>query len=130
MRYPSQEFYEKMAVEERDAANKKLGRKGEKLAVKYLKRGGYKILKRNYVNPFGEVDIIAQKEDTVAFIEVKTRLSDVFGAPSEAVNYSRKQRYISAAKYFFYERAINCTVRFDIIEIFKGTINHIENAFY
>lgn len=119
-----------MAVEERDAANKKLGRKGEKLAVKYLKRGGYKILKRNYVNPFGEVDIIAQKEDTVAFIEVKTRLSDVFGAPSEAVNYSRKQRYISAAKYFFYERAINCTVRFDIIEIFKGTINHIENAFY
>ena len=130
MRYPSQEFYEKMAVEERDAANIKLGRKGEKLAVKYLKRGGYKILKRNYVNPFGEVDIIAQKEDTVAFIEVKTRLSDVFGAPSEAVNYSRKQRYISAAKYFFYERAINCTVRFDIIEIFKGTINHIENAFY
>ncbi len=130
MRYPSQEFYEKMAVEERDAANKKLGRKGEKLAVKYLKRGGYKILKRNYVNPFGEVDIIAQKEDTVAFIEVKTRLSDVFGAPSEAVNYSRKQRYISAAKYFFYERAIDCTVRFDIIEIFKGTINHIENAFY
>ena len=130
MRYPSQEFYEKMAVGERDAANKKLGRKGEKLAVKYLKRGGYKILKRNYVNPFGEVDIIAQKEDTVAFIEVKTRLSDVFGAPSEAVNYSRKQRYISAAKYFFYERAIDCTVRFDIIEIFKGTINHIENAFY
>lgn len=127
---PPQEFYEKMAVELSDGENKKLGRKGESLAVKYLKRNGYKILKRNYVNPFGEVDIIAQKGNTVAFIEVKTRLSDVFGAPSEAVNYKRKQRYIAAAKYFFYERDIDCTVRFDIIEVYRGKINHIENAFY
>lgn len=119
-----------MAVELSDGENKKLGRKGESLAVKYLKRNGYKILKRNYVNPFGEVDIIAQKGNTVAFIEVKTRLSDVFGAPSEAVNYKRKQRYIAAAKYFFYERDIDCTVRFDIIEVYRGKINHIENAFY
>ena len=119
-----------MAVERSDGENKKLGKKGENLAVKYLKRNGYKILKRNFTNPYGEVDIVAQKGDTVAFIEVKTRLSDVFGAPSEAVNYKRKQRYIAAAKYFFYERDMDCTVRFDIIEIFKGTINHIENAFF
>ena len=125
-----QELYKKMAVERSDGENKKLGKKGENLAVKYLKRNGYKILKRNFTNPYGEVDIVAQKGDTVAFIEVKTRLSDVFGAPSEAVNYKRKQRYIAAAKYFFYERDMDCTVRFDIIEIFKGTINHIENAFF
>ena len=119
-----------MAVEGRDKQNKKLGKKGEDIAVKYLIKSGYKILKRNFVNPFGEVDIIAQKEDTVAFIEVKTRLSDLYGAPSEAVNYSRKHKYIMGARYYFTGREIDCTVRFDIIEIYRGQINHIENAFY
>lgn len=109
---------------------KKLGAEGEKLAVRYLKKSGYKILKRNYKNPFGEIDIIAEKQGAVAFIEVKTRLSDLYGAPSEAVNEARKQRYISGAKYYFCNREINCVVRFDIIEIYRGQLNHIENAFY
>lgn len=110
--------------------NRKLGEAGEKQAVGYLKKSGYKILKRNYRNPFGEIDIIAEKDGTVAFIEVKTRLTDTFGAPSEAVTESRKRRYISGAKYFFRNRETDCTVRFDIIEIYRGQINHVENAFY
>lgn len=113
-----------------DAHNKRLGRKGEKAALEYLKKSGYKIIKHNYVNPFGEVDVIASKDGVVAFIEVKTRLSDLYGIPSEAVDKKRKQRYIQAAKYFFNGCEMNCTVRFDIIEIYRGNINHIENAFY
>ena len=80
-----------MAVEsERDRQNKRLGKKGESQAVRYLKKSGYSILERGYKNPFGEVDIIASKEGIVAFIEVKTRLSENYGAPSEAVNRNRR----------------------------------------
>ncbi len=128
---PPQEFYEKMAVDgARDKGNKRLGKRGERLACRYLRKGGYKILERNYKNPFGEIDIIAKREDTVAFIEVKTRLSENYGAPSEAVDKTRRFRYIKGAQYYFYNREIDCTVRFDIIEILRGELNHIENAFY
>lgn len=109
--------------------NIKLGREGESKAQKYLKRAGWEILETNWKNPFGEVDIIARKGDVCAFIEVKTRLTDTFGAPSEAVQNSRKLKYIRGANYYFLNKDIDCTVRFDIIEIFKGEINHIENAF-
>ena len=120
-----------MAIEsERDRKNKRLGKAGERQALRYLKRCGYKILERNYKNPFGEVDIIASKGETVAFIEVKTRLNENYGSPSEAVDSRRRQKYIKAAKYYFYGKQIDVTVRFDIIEILHGEINHIENAFY
>ncbi len=124
-----QKFYEKMAVEKDSLHNRKLGIKGEKKARKYLVSNGWKIVEKNYRTPFGEIDIIARKGDVLAFIEVKTRLSDYYGTPSEAVNYARKQRYISGAKYYFTNREIELTVRFDVIEIFCGQINHIENAF-
>ena len=106
-----------------------LGKKGEKQAQKYLKKSGWTILETNWRNPFGEVDIIAKKDEVIAFIEVKTRLSDAYGAPSEAVQKTRKLKYIRGANYYFYNKNIDCTVRFDIIEIYKGELNHIENAF-
>ena len=125
MPHSPQEFHEKMAVD-----NRKLGKDGEDRAIKYLKKNGWKIARRNYKNPFGEIDIIAQKGDVVAFIEVKTRTSDLYGAPSEAVTNVRKQRYIMGAKHFFAGCQTDFTIRFDIIEIYCGEINHIENAFY
>lgn len=109
--------------------NKSLGKEGEKKACRYLRLHGWKILETNFKNPFGEIDIIAKKKDIIAFIEVKTRLTDIFGTPSQAVNRQRQQRYIMGAKYYFANREIDCTVRFDIIEIFRGQLNHIENAF-
>ncbi len=114
--------------------NRRLGIAGENAAAKYLKSQGYKILKRNYKCPLGEVDIIAQKGDVVAFVEVKTRTSDYFGLPNEAVDERRRQRYRNCVRYFFAGREIEDTVRFDIIEVTVGdgkrTLNHIENAFY
>ena len=118
-----------MAVNRDGKHNVKLGKTGEDRACRYLRWRGWKILERNYKNPFGEVDIIAEKRGVLAFIEVKTRLNDKFGAPSEAVNGQRQRRYVQAAKYYFYGKSIDCTVRFDIIEVFKGKLNHIENAF-
>lgn len=129
---PADEKVLKKILKERSdgKAKKKLGGKGERLAAKYLKRQGYKILEKNYCTPFCEVDIIAKRRDTVCFCEVKTRLSDGFGAPREAVNASKQKLYIRAAHYYFKNREPDSTVRFDIIEVYRGEINHIENAFY
>lgn len=109
---------------------RRLGFFGESKAARYLKRHGYKISERNFRCPFGEVDIIAQKGDVTAFIEVKTRTSDNYGEPNEAVDNKRKQRYKNCVRFYFANREIDCTVRFDVIEVTKAGINHIENAFY
>ena len=127
MSHSPQKFHKKMAEVENKNIN--LGKQGESQAQKYLKKSGWQILETNWRNPFGEVDIIAEKDGVIAFIDVKTRLSDRFGAPSEAVTKTRKLKYIRGANYYFYNKNIDCTVRFDIIEIFKGQLNHIENAF-
>ena len=124
-----QELYEKMAVSGRDGANKRLGKEGENAACRYLEKQGYKIIERNFRNPFGEVDIIAGKGDVVAFIEVKTRLTDEYGTPSEAVTETRKRKYIAGANYYFAGKEPDVIIRFDVIEIFRGELNHIENAF-
>ena len=130
---------------------RRLGFSGEGRAVRFLKKNGYKIAERNFKTPFGEVDIIASKGQVLAFIEVKTRTSDAFGQPNEAVRGDRRRRYINAAdafgqpneavrgdrrrryinaaRYYFSGRTIDVVVRFDIIEVYKGSINHIENAF-
>lgn len=108
---------------------RKLGFAGERRAAAALKKKKYKILERNYRCPFGEIDIIAQKEDVVCFVEVKTRSSDYFGAPNEAVNAERRKRYRNSARYYFNDCDPSVTVRFDIIEVTKEGINHIENAF-
>jgi putative endonuclease len=108
---------------------RKFGFWGEGKAARYLKKHGYKIEKRNYKCPFGEVDIIASKDDVLAFVEVKSRNTDTFGSPREAVNGTRQKRYKNCARFYFAGREMDCVVRFDVIEIFKGGINHIENAF-
>lgn len=110
-------------------AKKKLGKKGEKLAAKYLKKQGWKIIETNYRTPFCEVDIIAKRDNVLSFCEVKTRETDAYGRPSEAVNASKQKLYIRAAHHYFSGNEPDCTVRFDIIEVFRGEINHIENAF-
>lgn len=109
---------------------RRLGFWGETKAARYLEKEGYTVLERNFRCPFGEVDIIAQKGDVTAFIEVKTRSNDNYGAPNEAVDNKRQQRYKNCVRYYYARREIDCTVRFDIIEVTKQGINHIENAFY
>ena len=126
MPHTPQEFYKKMAI---NGKTQKVGYDGEKRAVNYLKKQGYKIIERNYRTPFGEVDIICKKDDVVAFVEVKTRLTDVFGAPSEAVGRQKQMRYKKCAQFFFAETRHEYLIRFDVIEISKDALNHIISAF-
>ena len=113
-----------------DVHKKVLGRAGEKRGAKFLKKLGYKILKTNYKTPFGEADIVAKDGDTVVFCEVKTRLSDRFGTPAEAVGLKKEQRYINIARYFLMRAGRDdVAVRFDVVEVFGESVNHIQNAF-
>ena len=111
-----------------------LGIKGENLAVKFLKKNGYRIIARNYKTPFGEVDIIAQDGNTVVFIEVKTRADDFFGQPFEAVNNRKRRKLKNVALFYLKRQSLEFPVRFDVLSIFyrengKKEIEHIKDAF-
>ncbi len=108
-----------------------IGNQGEKMAQKFLKSNRYEILEHNSKICGVEVDIIAKsKEGTIVFCEVKTRNSDKFGLPKESVDYFKQQRYIKAGKmYLSAKHLYDVDLRFDVIEIFNGEINHIVSAF-
>ncbi len=119
-----------MSDSPQDVHKKVLGKKGEKLVEKHLKKQGFKILRRNYRTPFGEADLIAQDGDELAFIEVKTRTSDGFGAPKEAVGATKRQRYQKIAKFFWLQTGEEPNARFDVAEVWAdGRIEYLKNAF-
>ena len=119
-----------MSDSPQDVHKKVLGKKGEKLVEKYLKNQGCKILKKNYRTPFGEADLIAQDGDEIAFIEVKTRTSDGFGSPKEAVVAAKRQRYQKIAKFFWLQTGEEPNARFDVAEVWaNGKIEYLKNAF-
>ena len=95
-----------------------LGRRGERAAEKYLRRGGYRIGERNFRAAGAEIDIVAMDGETLVFVEVKTRRSRDAGAPEEAVD-ERKQKQIRRAAEIFARRyrADEVTMRFDIIAV-------------
>ncbi len=120
--------------------NKAVGDFGESSACTFLKHHGYKILERNYKNKIGEIDIIARKGDYVVFVEVKTRCSDEFGTPADAVGQIKQQKIYKTAQWYIAENHGDYDYRFDVVEVmykksvFGGyktyKINHIENAFW
>ena len=79
---------------------RKYGSLAEDYAVKLLVRNGYKIINRNFQAPFAEIDIIAVKDDTLVFVEVKARRSLRFGRPEEAVNKQKINKIIKAGELF------------------------------
>ena len=111
-----------------------LGKKGEELALKHLITNKYKILNTNWRDGNLEIDIIAQKDDLLHIIEVKTRQTNYFGEPEEFITRKKQRQIIKATDAFIEEYNINIEVQFDIISILcKGDnykIHHIENAFY
>ncbi|MEW6740542.1 MAG: YraN family protein [Nitrospirota bacterium] len=112
---------------------KSLGVSGEDIAVEYLKKNGYAILKRNYKTPLGEADIIARDKDMIIFVEVKARSSDAFGQPFEAVNHRKQEKLKKIALYYLKHNKIELPVRFDIVSIISrdgnAEVNHIPEAF-
>ncbi len=115
---------------------KQLGIYGELIAARYLRRHGYVILEPNFHSRFGEIDLIAQKKDTIVFVEVKTRDADYYTRPAYAVTPIKQQRIRKTALYYLSRLDREVNVRFDVIEVLAVTkgikkvkINHIESAF-
>ena len=115
------------------AEHNELGKKGEKLAIDFLIKNEYKILENNYRYLKAEVDIIAQKKDVLAVVEVKTRSSDYFGNPQDFVNPKKIKLLLSAIDYYVVENDLEVEVRFDIIAIIHKNnstkIEHLKDAF-
>ncbi len=111
--------------------NREIGSIGEKIAEKYLLSIGAKILERNYTIRGGEIDLIAEIDETIIFVEVKLRRSEQFGSIYESITRS-KQRFLSraASVYLQTHHLTDRFARFDAILICPdGKIDHIERAF-
>jgi len=114
-----------------------IGKFGEDIASKYLQEKGYKIIERNYRTFLGEIDIISEYKGTIIFVEVKTRRSDRFGYPEEAINLNKQRKIIKNA--LCYLAKFNLWAKkycFDVILISISNhkdvkrLKHIRNAFY
>ena len=113
-----------------DVHKKVLGKKGERLVESYLKKQGCKILQRNFSTPFGEADLIVEDGDEIAFVEVKTRSGDRYGAPREAVTESKQKRYYQIAAFYWKLDGEEPNARFDVAEVYPdGKIEYYKNAF-
>jgi putative endonuclease len=104
------------------------------LAAIYLKRQGYHILEQNYRTRMGEIDIIARDNETLAFVEVKSRSSAAFGNPKYAVTLQKQRKISQVALYYLKSTHQSYTrARFDVVAIFsesgRNTIELIKNAF-
>ncbi|MBP2653147.1 MAG: protein yraN [Firmicutes bacterium] len=113
-----------------------LGDAGEKAVKDYLILNGYKVLATKYRTVTGEVDIIAKVKGTIVFIEVKTRSSNQYGSPAEAVTFSKQRKIIQTALSYLKQTAqVDAPVRFDVVEVWmdlnggRVRLNHIINAF-
>ena len=112
-----------------------LGKRGEEIAQKYLRRKKYKIITKRFRLHRGEIDVIASDRGTLVFIEVKTRSPGALGLPEESVN-AKKQHQIRkiAEAYLALNKIEDVACRFDVISLVfdeRGTysISHIKNAF-
>lgn len=109
---------------------RKYGDIGEQTACDYLTAKGWRILARNVRMGRNEIDIIAEKKKTTAFIEVKRRSGIAYGQPAEAVNTEKMRHIVQAAALYIEKNNLqNARLRFDVIEVLPGEIRHIENAF-
>ena len=108
---------------------------GEDAAAQFLADNGYTIVARNFRIRSAEIDIIAQRDGVLAFVEVKARSSVRHGLPSEAVTLRKQKKIIAAAGVFLQDETFcDCACRFDVVEVYLDgerveKINHIENAF-
>lgn len=116
------------------AEHNELGKLGEELAVDFLQKAGYTIIETNFVFQKAEIDIIAQKENILAVVEVKTRTSVDFGSPQDFVKPSKIKLLVKAIDEYVISNDLDLEIRFDIIAVHKEgkdfIIEHLEDAFY
>ena len=126
-----------LKAEKKPPTARQTGNDGEDEACRLLTKNGYTIIEKNFFSVYGEIDIIAEKGDFLAFVEVKTRNPNSLQSPAEAVSKSKQGKIIKTALMYYNSAKLDRQPRFDVIEVFLGNdkkiiseqTNHIENAF-
>ena len=116
------------------AYRQRLGARGEDLAVDWYRAAGYDVVARNWRCAEGELDVVVGRPGELVFCEVKTRSSDRFGIPAEAVTIAKQRRLRTLAARFLADRPLDAgtagrTVRFDVVAVSGSTVDVIEAAF-
>jgi len=107
-----------------------LGRTGEDISVKFLKKQGYKIMERNYRCSLGEIDIVAKDKNILCFVEVKTRKTEEYGLPEEAIDRHKQKKLTKVAlAYLKQKRIYKQDLRFDVVSVYPNHIELIKDAF-
>ena len=111
-----------------------IGNKGEAFVADYLKQKGFIISARNYRCKFGEIDVIAENDDLILFVEVKTRAFRAAIRPYEYVTPEKQRKLSVTANIYLQHNGYGLKPRFDVAEVFcapdgKMTLNYFENAF-
>ena len=116
------------------AARQAFGELGERIAERWLRRSGWRIIQRRFRTGHRDIDLVAERDGTVAFVEVKARRGDRFGQPVEAVNW-RKQKELARSARVWIDRHGRPfeAYRFDVIGVLvakeRVRVRHVENAF-
>ena len=115
---------------------KRLGDRGEEAVARWLRGKGYRLLASQYRCRFGEIDLIARsREGILCFVEVKTRSNLAVGLPRDYVTAAKQERIRKTALFYLSEKELDCPVRFDVAEVYRGTdgglarIVYMKNAF-
>ena len=107
-----------------------IGKLGEDLAVQYLKKKGWKILQRNFKARYGEIDIVAQVDKTLVFVEVKTRLNSAYGTPEESVTPRKLREVVETAQYYkTLHPKLPDALRVDVIGIVLDPVSRVPTYF-
>lgn len=111
-----------------------VGTEGEDAAVKFMRSRGFRVIDRNFRVKYGEIDIICRQKKMIVFVEVKTRSSNSFGDPFEAVNRHKQRRIAMAAiTYLRRKNWEDFLARFDVLAITRQNgrthIEHVPDAF-
>ncbi len=111
-------------------ARRALGAAGEASVAAWYEANGYDVVGRNWRCRDGEIDLILRRARTVVFCEVKTRTSNAFGSPAEAVNHDKRRRLRHLAGRWLDESAVPIReIRFDVAAVMNGQVEIIEGAF-
>jgi putative endonuclease len=116
------------------ASTREKGQEGERLAVRFLQREGFRILDRNYRNRLGEIDIVAEDRGVLVFVEVRTLKASARHSPEETIQWKKQQRISrTALAYIQHKHMEDRPARFDVVSVTldgtRATLRHIPDAF-